>query len=388
MSKKYSIKALAGILAASLTLSACSLFENDNRFEPTDLTDYQFEAQGHEIWKVSIGSGGSPAFAPTVLGQHIYAATPSGDVADVDLPTGKINWTVDLDTDLVGGAASDGKVVAVTSRDGNVIALDASSGEQLWTTRASSSSSAPAVITDKYVIVRADDYRIEAFDKQTGELQWNFQRAIAPMALRGNTRMVLAGNTLLAPVPIGRLIALNVDNGQLIWDLGVASVQGMTDLDMVVDVVGKPVVANNSLCINSFQSNTSCYTLNGEETPEKLWSKNFDSSVGLESSGSVLYGSSVHGEVTAFSGQNGDIQWQDSTLYNRGLTNPVLYKNLLYVGDYEGYIHFYDPTSGKLLGRMEGPDSDPIQSELIATDLGVLVQSGDGSLELLDAAAQ
>ena len=61
------------------------------------------------------------------------------------------------------------------------------------------------------------------------------------------------------------------------------------------------------------------------------------------------------------------------------------FNNKIYVGDYEGYVHFYEPTTGQLQGRMSVGDSRAIRSPLMATPYGVLVQTGGGRLVMLGA---
>jgi outer membrane protein assembly factor BamB len=54
----------------------------------------------------------------------------------------------------------------------------------------------------------------------------------------------------------------------------------------------------------------------------------------------------------------------------------------LAVGDYQGYVHFLSRADGKLMARLQA-GSDPIQSALVASPQGVLVQTGDGKLLLV-----
>ena len=63
----------------------------------------------------------------------------------------------------------------------------------------------------------------------------------------------------------------------------------------------------------------------------------------------------------------------------------MYFNNKIYVGDYEGYVHFYEPTTGQLQGRMSVGDSRAIRSPLMATPYGVLVQTGGGRLVMLGA---
>ncbi|NLB30892.1 MAG: outer membrane protein assembly factor BamB [Alcaligenaceae bacterium] len=373
---------------AAISLTACSsLFTAESRFDPVKLTSYEQTAQGSIVWSQSIGSSGDYGFAPIVVGEDVFAATPNGNVARLGLANGAVRWNTKVPTALSAGVGTDGQIVVVTTRDGRLIALDANNGNQLWETRTSTVSTTPPVVGANMVVVRNDDYRVQGFDRQSGELQWSYMRSSAPLALKTNTRMVVANNIVYASVPIGRLLALNIDNGRPIWDIRVGAAKGATDLDSVIDVVGLPVqLADNSYCTASYQGAVLCYYSGGAQSePQLKWTRNFSTSVGLGAAQNTLYASGMHGEVTAFDGNSGEILWQDNVLRNRGLTTPVYFNNKVYVGDYEGYVHFYDHNSGELQGRMSVGDSREIRSELIATPYGVLVQTGSGRLVMLGA---
>lgn len=382
--KSTRLVAMAAMTAVSL--SACGLFTSESRFDPVDLTSYEQTAQGQLIWTQSLGSSGDYGFAPIVLGEEIFAAAPSGQVARLGLANGAVRWSTSVGTNLSAGVGTDGQIVVVATRDGRIITLDAANGNQIWEARTSTVSSTPPVIGGNIIVVRNDDYRVQGFDRQSGELQWSYMRTSAPLALKTDTRMVVTDNLVIVPVPVGRIVAINLADGRPVWDIKVSSATGATDLDSVIDVVGLPVRLDNAVCTNSYQGAILCYQGGSAQTaPQLKWTKAFSSSVGLGATQNRLYASGMHGEVTAFDGATGDILWQDNELRNRGLTNPVYFNNKIYVGDYQGYVHFYEPNIGQLQGRVSVGDSRAIQSPLTATPYGVLVQTGGGRLVMLGA---
>lgn len=299
--------------------------------------------------------------------------------------TGATFWNVDLDQDLVGGVGVGDGIVVVNTREGSVIALDASTGQQRWSARTSTVASAPALVGHGVAIVRADDFRIQAFNSADGALLWSYVRTNPDMSLKTSYRMVFANErTVLAAVPIGRLVALDITTGRALWDVLAASIKGPTDLDGVTDVVGQPIVYGNDLCIASYQGNIVCYSV----SPKGLalrWGQPFSTAMGIDGTPNAIVGASIDGTVAAFARQNGQAVWSDQTLKNRGLTNPVVFNNHVVVADYEGYAHFYDFATGKLEGRISLGSSDPVVSPLIVTPHGIVAQTGDGDLVLFGA---
>src|SRR3546814_15575250 len=95
-----------------------------------------------------------------------------------------------------------------------------------------------------------------------------------------------------------------------------------------------------------------------------------------------LYVSDDQGAVHAFRLADGHQDWTQSALRNRHLSSPAVVRQGVAVGDLDGYVHFLSRSDGHLLGRIE-LGGDPILSPLVATNDGVLVQTGDGNLVLI-----
>ena len=57
------------------------------------------------------------------------------------------------------------------------------------------------------------------------------------------------------------------------------------------------------------------------------------------------------GSILSFSLVNLDASWTSKDYLRRQLSNGVMYKNLMLVGDFEGYIHSVNPLTGLTLGR-------------------------------------
>lgn len=372
------------VLALTSLLGACSLFKNERRFEPAKLADIKQSIVVNTVWQTSIGSGGSAGFAPVYADNSIFAATPDGTVVRVNAENGNIAWSTKLDTKLTSGVGVGDGLVIVTDRKAKAYALNAQTGEKVWDTELSTISTMPPIAGFGKVIVRADDFRVQAFDSKDGKLHWSFVRTNPILSLKTNSRMALINNAVIVAVPTGKLVSLNLNDGTVNWEIHSASAKGPSDIDSVTDVVGQPLVFNDGVCTSSYQGNITCYSIkNSRLTP--VWFEPFSSAVGLGYDNNIIYGASIDGTVAAFSLANGQIAWSDQTLKNRGLTNPVVYQNYLYVGDLDGLIHVYDTKSGSLVGRFSAGSSKDIVSPLLPTDKGVVVQNGSGTLMLIRA---
>ena len=369
--------ALTGLLAAGL--SGCGLFsQTDARFDPAPLTEYAPSLAVSARWSISIGSGGGYGFSPELVGDTLYAATPSGSVVALNVASGAQRWRVDAGP-LSAGVGSDGRVVAVATQTGMVVAYDAQ-GQELWRSQAASAVSVPPSVGNGIVAVRTTDYRIQAFDAATGKLRWNVQRPGPALALRTSVRMRSVPDMLIAGMPNGRLMVIDAESGAVRWEGTISASRGASDLERITDVVGEPVIVGPALCGVSYQGRTTCFDVS--QGGRAVWSQEISSATGLGSDGQHLYLADLRDTVRSLDLQDGRELWKQGALLNRHLSAPVAVGKAVAVGDYEGYLHFLSRTDGSLMARLLVGDG-PIVSALVPTQQGVVVQTGDGKLILV-----
>ena len=369
--------ALVGLMAVGL--SGCGLFsQTDARFDPAPLTDYTPSLAVSARWSASIGSGGGYGFAPELVGDTLYAATPSGAVAALDASSGAVRWRIDAGP-LSAGVGSDGHVVAVATQTGVVVAYDAQ-GKELWRTQAASAITVPPTVGNGIVTVRTTDYRIQAFDVATGKLRWNVQRPGPALALRTSIRLVSVPNLVIAGMPNGRLMVIDAASGAVRWEGTVSASRGASDLERITDVVGEPVVVGPLLCGVSYQGRTTCFDVS--QGGRAIWSQEVSSATGMNTDGQRLYLADARDTVRSLDLKDGHAIWKQGALLNRRLSAPVPAGSAVAVGDFEGYVHFLSRADGALVARVQ-VGGGPVVSALVPTPNGVVVQTGDGKLILV-----
>lgn len=382
MSLAFTRRALRNtVLALSVSaLAGCSLFSNRNpRYDPSPLTEYTAGISATIVWSVSVGSDGGFGFAPVMVGDSVYAATPNGSVSKVDIASGRIQWRGDAKHELTAGVGSDGQTTAVATADGTIVAFD-DTGVEKWKTKASSAVNIPPTVGAGVVVVRSSDYRIQAFDAATGELRWNIQRPGPALALKTTMQMIIVDGLLISGMPNGRLMAINPANGAVQWEGTISISQGATDLERISDVVGSPQIQGPLLCGVSYQGRMVCFDVSQGGRP--IWEQNFSSNTGMATDAQQAYAANQRSVVYAFSLADGHEVWKQAALSNRRLSAPAVVPQAVAFGDLEGYVHFLSRTDGKLLGRVQ-VGGDAITSPLLATNRGVLVQTGNGNLVLV-----
>lgn len=369
----------AALCLMTVSLAGCGLFsESDARFDPAPLTQYAPSLAVATAWSASIGSSGGYGFAPQVVGETVYAAAPSGSVAALDLATGAVRWRVSTPA-LSAGAGSDGHVVAVVTQDGLIIAYDVQ-GKELWKEQAASAVNVPPAVGDGIVVVRTSDYRVQAFDAASGKLRWNVQRPGPALALRTSMGLTLEPHLVVAGMPNGRLMVIDSATGAVRWEGSVSVSRGASDLERISDIVGAPQVLGSLVCGVSYQGRTTCFDL--AQGGRAIWTQDVSSATGMTHDGQRLYMAADHDVVHALDLKDGHTVWQQSALLNRRLSAPAIAGPAVAFGDFEGYVHFLSRADGSLMARLQ-VGGGAVQSALVATPRGVLVQTGSGNLILV-----
>lgn len=374
--------ALAASLAVSL-LGGCSYFSALNPFGPSapkmaPLVNFTPTANWRTEWSGSVGSAGDYGFQPAVVGSAVFAAGRDGTV--IRYEEGRPAWKISTERKLSAGVGASAKLAVVASEKGEIIALDAASGAVKWSSPVNAEVLAPPGVSDSVVVVRTSDNRLIGLDAADGKRKWLYQRSNPPLALRNFTGVVMESGVALAGFPGGKLVAVNLANGGAIFELGVASPRGSTELERVADVSGPPVVLRQEVCAVAFQGRVGCFDgSNGNS----LWSRELSSAAGLDRDARQVYVTDDKDAVLALDASTGASVWKQDKFGQRGLSRPVAMGGFVAVADREGYIHLLQREDGAMAARTRA-DSSPVLA-LRPYGHGVVVQTQSGGVYALSA---
>lgn len=376
---------VAMVLAA--VLSGCSTLEKVNpvnwfssapKVKPAELSPIKPSAELRAQWQANVGSSGNYVLTPAVVGASVYAAAQDGTLARYD--NGAQAWRVSAGQRISGGVGSDGRLVVVGTPKGEVLAFDAQ-GREIWKARVSSEVLAAPAVADGLVVVRSGDNRIFGLDAADGKRRWVYQRATPALSLRTNAGVVIAGKTLLAGFPGGKLVAIAMNNGAAVWEATVALPKGATELERVADVTSSPVVDGREVCATAYQGRVACFDL---ASGNHLWSREISSTAGIDIDAGRVYVSDDKGAVHAFDRSNGASVWKQDKLFMRRLSRPVAAGSFVAVGDYQGIVHLLRRDDGAFAARIN-TDGGGIAAEPQRLERGFLVQTRNGGVYALTA---
>jgi len=366
------------LLIGVVLITACG--DDDNTEPPAELTEFK---QTHYLaleWSVSTDDSIGQQYLfiePLLLKDRIVTAGRNGTLNAYDLEDGDELAEIKLDTPLSGGIGGTEDIWLVGSRDGELIAVSSKSNDILWRTPVPSEILAkPVVYNNNIALVRTADGQILGVDLKTGKISWNYSKTIPALTLRGSSPPILSRSHFYTGLESGRLIAMSPIDGEVAWDIALTIPEGRSEIQRLVDIDGKSELYGRVLYAASYHGRIAAIDVTRGQF---LWARSFSSNTGVSVGTDAVYSSDDRSYVWALDRNNGATLWKQDKLQARSVTRPVIYKNFLVVGDFEGYLHVMSRFDGHFVARTQ-VDSDGILVPPIVDGDRLLVLSRGGNL--------
>ena len=377
---------VAMVAMVAVTLAGCSsmpswLGGSDKKILPLPaVTGSASVATG---WQQTLGGKQTSSLIPAVANGRVYAAHPSGVVIVADEKSGAVVGRFQVPSGkgtVSGGVAASADLIIVGTNKAEVLALDMN-GALLWSAKVSSEVIAPAVITEAAVVVIGGDGVITGLDPKTGARKWIVQRPLPALTVRSSAIPMAARGAVFVGTPQGKLLAMDASNGAIGWEATVATPKGASELERLVDVVGRPAIDAERICAAAYQGRVACFDL---VRGTLLWSRDLSSLTGPLMDAKYVYVSDEKGVAQAFDKTTGGTVWKQDVLAGRRATGTALIGDFFAIQDAEGALHLVDRNSGRIAGRGLG-DAFVSDVGMVASGDGALVQTKSGQLAAVSA---
>lgn len=344
------MKKVAWPIAAILLLSACGGGKS-NVAPPTPLKDFTPTVVAKEIWSADIGSTGDPynRLQPRIAGDVLFAASGKGRVTAFNTDKGKVLWRRDLAVPISGAMGYGNNLALLGTREGEVLALRSDNGELVWRTQLSSEVLAAPVATSGVVVAQTVDGHVYGLKASDGSQLWKFQRTVPTLSLRGTSRPSLQGGLVVTGFANGTMVGLDLKSGRPRWDIVVSRSSGRTELERIVDVDGSPVIAGFRLFAASYQGRLIALDL---RSGRLLWTQKMSTYAPVAADRDSVIVVDAEGAVVALEQRTGAERWRQQSLRARTVSAPVLVGEYVAVGDYNGYLHLLSRQDGSFVARV------------------------------------
>ncbi len=325
------------------------------------------------IWSAPIGEGDSRKFRitadPVVAQGRIYTLDAKSTVTATStggatLWQSNIRPARDSDKDATGGgiAYDDGRVY-VSLGYGELAALDAATGAVIWTQQLDATGSGTPTVAGNLVYLVAGDDVGWAIEKATGRIVWQIISAGSVTNVLGAPAPAVTDTLAIFSFGSGQVVAVFRRGGLRRWDASVTGTRIGRAISGVSDITGSPVVRGNTVYVGNHTGRIVALDLaNGE----RRWTATSGAISPVWPTGNAVFAITDTNELVRLDSATGNRVWAvDLPKYvkdkpkKRGEIfahyGPVLAGGRLIVASNDGVLRSFDPVSGALLSTVEVP---------------------------------
>lgn len=327
---------------------------------------------------------------PVVYKDTLYVLDYSSNLIAYNLKDlSKPKWIKPLDDNanfLLGGGISVNDNFIIVTHGSNVISAIALDGTEIWKQQLSNISRSTPNIHNNKIFISTIDNRLYCLSLNTGSIMWFYQGAIENLHTLQSPSPLIYNDLVIHAFSLNEVVAINKDNGQLIWNSDLSNYQisstNINDIDLT------PVINNNSLYVSSTAGDISSINLdNGfvEWTINKA-----GSNIAMWSSANHIYTITKDGYLAAIYKITGTVQWiiklenmlPEKERQNVTFTGPIMINGLLYVVSSNGHLLKISVSKRNLVKIISIPKNQ--FSFPIAIKDKLYLLSKDGSLTLVN----
>jgi outer membrane protein assembly factor BamB len=196
------------------------------------------------------------------------------------------------------------------------------------------------------------------------------------LSVRGTSAPIFARNLVICGFDNGRVAAFDASDGGVIWDVLLDPPSGRTAIERLVDVNSILQVAGSDVYAVGYQGSLGSIAI---ESGQLLWSRELSSYNGLAIDFNSIYVSTQRSELVALSRGSGRELWRRKDLRNRDISAPAVFGSSIVVGDNEGYLHWFDISTGEIQARVRA-GSDRITSQPLVVNEVLYAITDGGTL--------
>jgi outer membrane protein assembly factor BamB len=323
-------------------------------------------------WKTGVGTGSSDTrklmSEPVVAGGRVFVMDAEARVSSFDEKKGSRIWRVNLtpkhdDDDHMGGglAFNEGYLIATTGF-GHVVALDGGNGAELWRVNLNVPMRAPPTIRAGRVFVITADNQTQALDLKTGDKLWNHAGITESASMLGGGAPAADANMVVVPYSSGELVALKIDNGNVLWTESLTTGRRTDAVASLADIRARPIIDRGRVYAIG---NAGLMVAIDIRTGRRLWEAEIGSLQSPWVAGNYVFVITNDAELICMDAKSGKAfwvnplqRWKKESDRSGPITwaGPVLASDRLIVTSSHGWALSISPYTGEVSGKEELPD--------------------------------
>jgi outer membrane protein assembly factor BamB len=321
------------------------------------------------VWSARIGQGDSRKnriSADPVVGAGRIYTLDSNSTVTATATSGATLWQADLtpaadrNGDASGGglAFAEGRVFATTGF-GELVALDAASGSIVWRQRFDVAVGGAPTVAGGQVYVVARDGSAWAIAAHDGRVVWQLPGAPTQAGVAGVSAPAVSGETVVFPFATGQLLGASTKDGSVTWVGFVAGKRLGRAYASVTDLTGDPVISGTTVYAGSASGRLLALDM---KAGGLVWTANDGAESPVVVAGGAVFLVNDEDQLVRLDAGSGTEVWRiDLPYFTKDKDKrrkaiyahygPILAGGRLIVASSDGLIRAFDPASGKLIGQ-------------------------------------
>ena len=345
------------VVVAFLLLVGCGSSPS-SVLPPLELTPLTNQVDVSRKWSFTAGEGVNDFYLklkPVFNNGTGYIVDYKGYLQAFTVKDGKQLWDTELKMQVSAGLTLTNKKIFFGTSKGEVVALkiersDSENVKELWRAQLSSEVLSRPATANGMIVVKTIDGRVYGLNADSGNQIWVYDRTVPRLTLRGSSSVLIVNDIVISASDNGKLAALNLKSGKLLWETTIAVAKGRNQLERVIDMDVDPVIVDDVIYVTGYQGRIAAVKIGSGQL---IWSRDFSSYSGLYVDAYRVYVTDAMGQVWALNRYNGSTLWRQDNLLRRRLTAPEAYDNYIVVGDYDGFLHWLNREDGKMIARKQ-----------------------------------
>jgi len=258
-----------------------------------------------------------------------------------------------------GGIAYDNGLIYATNGIGYVAAIDVRTGGILWKVRPGGPLRGAPTVSNGAIYVMSQDNQIYSLKQSDGSTNWSQAAALEVAGVFGSASPAAGQGTVVAGFSSGELNAYRYENGRMVWQDTLQRTSIRTTVSSLSDIDADPVIDNGQVFAVGQGGRMVAMELN---TGQRIWELNIAGISTPWVAGDWVFVVTDDAKLICVSRANGHIRWINQLPQfgkpksKRGeidYSGPILAGNRLIVVGSNGAIVNIDPVTGSFQSQTQ-----------------------------------
>ena len=283
-----------------------------------------------------------------------------------------------------GGVSYDNGRIYATSGIGDAAAYDAETGKEIWRVRPGGPLRGAPTIANDVVYVISQDNQLYALNAADGATRWTGSGALETAGVFGAAAPAAAAGTVVAGFSSGELTAYRYENGRVVWQDALSRTSISTAVSSISDIDADPVIDNGRVYAVGQGGRMVALELN---TGQRIWEINVAGISTPWVAGDWIFVVTDQAQLLALARSNGRVKWMTQLRRYRDVDDkkgqvnwvgPVLAGDRLVLANSLGEITYVSPTDGTVQSTVA--TKMPISLPLVVANNTLYVLHDEGRL--------